>query len=139
MGAAASVAHKYERQCVHQYQDILENASRRGLNREQRRRMLQELRQRHLQLLATCHQIAARTKQAVQPIIDTCEPIYGKYQPIVKKYVYVGMHQTKMVYRRVDDAVTTVALQALYQARRQMVSQLSDASLSSYFDIRMGE
>ncbi|ETW08068.1 hypothetical protein H310_02434 [Aphanomyces invadans] len=139
MGASASVKYrqlddKYhvqeklqtiETKCMVLLHDA---ARRRDLTRHQLRVLVAELKAKEVQFEQLAH-------EKILPILMALQPYYDKYQPIVKKYAAVGVRHTKRLVRTVDDVVTTTTLQALYQARRQVVSQLSVATISAYFDI----
>ncbi|KAF0690152.1 Aste57867_18440 [Aphanomyces stellatus] len=108
---------------------LLVEAVRRGeLTRQQLRVVVAELQAREAQFVLLAH-------EKLQPILDTLQPYYDKYEPVVKHYVKAGVKHTKRAVKQVDDAVTTVVLQAMYQARRQVVSQMSIATISTTFDI----
>ncbi|RHY31548.1 hypothetical protein DYB32_003417 [Aphanomyces invadans] len=143
MGASASVKYrqlddKYhvqeklqtiETKCMVLLHDA---ARRRDLTRHQLRVLVAELKAKEVQFEQLAH-------EKILPILMALQPYYDKYQPIVKKYAAVGVRHTKRLVRTVDDVVTTTTLQALYQARRQVVSQLSVATISAYFDIPLTE
>ncbi|KAG9408319.1 hypothetical protein AC1031_021561 [Aphanomyces cochlioides] len=99
-----------------------------NLTRHQVRILVVELEKRK-------HAFQQLAHEKLKPILDALQPYYDKYEPIVEKYVVWTVQQTKFVLDKVDAAVTTATLQALYQARRQMVSQLSTATIASYFHI----
>ncbi|OQR90412.1 hypothetical protein ACHHYP_05525 [Achlya hypogyna] len=141
MGAAASVARKYRvpQAAAHgwniailRYHALLDEAHRRGLNRQEFDALVQRLRQRHLQLLAAIH-------VHMDPLAAKIRPYIDKYEPVVRRQVRRTICQIEVVYNHIDYVVTTTTLQAIYQARRQVVSQLSDATISSYFGIPIGD
>ncbi|KDO33566.1 hypothetical protein SPRG_19198 [Saprolegnia parasitica CBS 223.65] len=137
MGAAATVARKYRvRQrtaqgwhlALDKYHALLQEADRRGFNKAELDALLLTLRQRHLQLLARVHSYT-------DPAIATMQPYYDKYAPIIQRHAKQTYKRAKVVVDHVEYVITTTTLQAIYQARRQVVSQLSDATIASYFDI----
>ncbi|RHY08643.1 hypothetical protein DYB36_005899 [Aphanomyces astaci] len=143
MGASASVKYR-QLDCKYHVQEkvrlvedkcivLLHDAMRRGeLTRQQLRVLVAMLQAKEQYLEHFAH-------EKIRPILVALQPYYDKYQPIVKKCVDGSVRQTKWVARKIDDVVTTTTLQALYQARRQVVSQLSIATISTYFNISLPE
>ncbi|EQC27341.1 hypothetical protein SDRG_14865 [Saprolegnia diclina VS20] len=141
MGAAATVARKYRvRQrtaqgwhlALDKYHALLQEADRRGFNKAELDALLLTLRQRHLQLLARVHSVT-------DPAIAAMQPYYEKYAPIIERHAKKTYKRAKVVVDHVEYVITTTTLQAIYQARRQVVSQLSDATIASYFDVPLHE
>ncbi|RHZ28769.1 hypothetical protein DYB31_008150 [Aphanomyces astaci] len=143
MGASASVKYRqldgkyHVQEKVRLVEDkcivLLHDAMRRGeLTRQQLRVLVAMLQAKEQYLEHFAH-------EKIHPILVALQPYYDKYQPIVKKCVDGSVRQTKRVARKIDDVVTTTTLQALYQARRQVVSQLSIATISTYFSISLPE
>ncbi|OQS03373.1 hypothetical protein THRCLA_21181 [Thraustotheca clavata] len=141
MGAAASVARKYHIDekaargyefTLTKYHALIEEAHRSGFNKEELQHLIDLLRQKHLNMLAQIH-------RHTDPVYEALKPYYDKYQPVVKYYAVKSYRHVKVAYDRVDHAVTTATLQAIYQARRQLVAQLSDATIASYFAIAIAD
>ncbi|CAK4078738.1 unnamed protein product [Aphanomyces euteiches] len=151
MGASASIVSKQQQllarkyrlhdkaKLVHERLHALEGQCQVWLATAHRQSKLTRRQVRILvvELQKQTHAFQELAHEKLQPILDALQPYVDKYEPIVEKYVVWTVHQTKVVLDKVDAAVTTATLQALYQARRQMVSQLSTATIASYFHIHI--